>query len=272
MNLSDFNFPTDRTLVMGILNVTPDSFADGGRYNSLESAIFRGQAMLAQGVDIIDVGGESTRPGSQRVAVQLELDRVLPVVAALFELGAVISIDTTRAAVAVAALGAGAKIVNDISAGLADSEMAGAVAALEVPYVAMHSRGNAQTMNTFAKYEDVVAEVISELSQRVATLTKAGVAKSNIILDPGLGFAKEAAHNWSLLRGLSQIEGLGFPVLVGGSRKRFLGNLVGAAEPDARESATIALTTSLALRRVWGVRVHDVRAHRDAIRVAEKMR
>lgn len=272
MNLSDLAFPSDRTLVMGILNVTPDSFADGGRYNSLELALLRGKQMIFEGVDIIDVGGESTRPGSTRISLDEELNRVLPVVAEISRLDAVVSVDTTRAEVALAALEAGAKIVNDISAGSADEKMASVVARAGVPFVAMHSRGNAQTMNSLAQYEEVVSEVISELSARVTSLTNAGVERSNIILDPGLGFAKEAEHNWTLLTELSRIEEMGFPVLVGGSRKRFLGTLVGASEPDAREAATIALTTVLALRRVWGVRVHDVKAHRDAISLAERMR
>jgi dihydropteroate synthase len=171
-----------------------------------------------------------------------------------------------------AALDAGAKIVNDISGGLADEDMLRAVAARGVPYVAMHSRGNSKEMASLAHYEEVLAEVTRELSGRVTAMTKAGIRREEIILDPGLGFAKEAEHNWSLLRGLSQIAALGFPVLVGASRKRFLGNLVGATRPDEREAATIALTTVLSMRSVWAVRVHDVKAHRDAISVAGKMR
>ena len=272
MNLAELNFPSNRTLVMGILNVTPDSFADGGRYNSLELAVLRGKQMLLEGADIIDVGGESTRPGAERITLSEELDRVIPVIAELSQLGAVISIDTTRSEVAGAALNAGAKMINDISAGAADEQMANVAANHGVAFIAMHSRGNAETMNSLAQYEDVTSEVISELSQRVTVLTRAGVEKTNLILDPGLGFAKEAEDNWTLLKELSRIMELGFPVLVGGSRKRFLGALVGAMQPDAREAATIALTTILAEQRVWGVRVHGVKAHRDAISLVERMR
>ena len=272
MNLAELNFPSNRTLVMGILNVTPDSFADGGRYNSLDLALSRGREMLSEGVDIIDLGGESTRPGSERITLNEELDRVMPVIGELAQSGAVISIDTTRSQVAEAALNAGAKMINDISAGSADDQMAGVAAKHGVAFIAMHSRGNAQTMNSLAKYGDVTTEVISELSQRTLALTQAGVGRSNLILDPGLGFAKEAEHNWSLLKELSRIKELGFPILIGGSRKRFLGTLIGAKQPDAREAATIALTTMLAEQRIWGVRVHDVKAHRDAISVVERMR
>jgi dihydropteroate synthase len=272
MAISDLHFPTERTLVMGILNVTPDSFADGGRYNSLDSALARGSKMLAEGADIIDVGGESTRPGSERISVDEELARVIPVVSALSKLRAIVSIDTTRAGVAIAALDAGASMVNDISAGLADSQMLEAVAARRVPYVAMHTRGNSKEMATLATYSNVVAEVVDELGARVSAILAAGISADNVVLDPGIGFAKDASQNWSLLNGLPQIEELGFPVLVGASRKRFLGALIGATEPDAREAATIALTALLAERNVWGVRVHDVKAHRDAIKVAEMFR
>lgn len=268
MAISDLNFPTDRTLVMGILNVTPDSFADGGRYNSFEAAIFRGKKLLDEGADIVDIGGESTRPGSERISVDEELARVIPVIRSLSELNAIISIDTTRVEVAIAALDAGARLVNDISAGLADPRMLKEVAARNVPYVAMHTRGNSKEMASLATYKDVVAEVLEELGQRVTEMLAAGISPENIVLDPGIGFAKEASHNWSLLNALPQLEALGFPVLIGASRKRFLGALVGASDPDSREAATIALTALLAERRIWGVRVHDVKAHRDAIKVA----
>jgi dihydropteroate synthase len=270
MALQELHLPTDRTLVMGILNVTPDSFADGGRYNSFETALSRGKKMLEEGADIIDVGGESTRPGSERISAAEELARVLPVIRALSDSGALISIDTTRAEVASAALDAGARIVNDISAGLVDPRMLTEVAERGVPYIAMHTRGNSKEMNQLATYADVVSEVVNELEGRVTAILEAGISKDAVILDPGIGFAKEADHNWSLLNALRKIESLGFPVLVGASRKRFLGALIGVADTDARESATIALTALLAERKIWGVRVHDVKAHRDAIKVAGK--
>lgn len=270
MAISDLHFPSDRTLVMGILNVTPDSFADGGRYNSFETAVERGRRMLDEGADIIDVGGESTRPGSERISIEEELSRVIPVIRALATLNAIVSIDTTRTEVAVAALDAGASLVNDISAGLLDPTMLTEVAARDVPYVAMHTRGNSKEMASLATYKDVVAEVVEELEERVTAILAAGISAKNIVLDPGIGFAKEANHNWSILNALPQIEALGFPVLVGASRKRFLGALVGTSDTDSRESATIALTALLAERKIWGVRVHDVKAHRDAIKVAGK--
>lgn len=272
MALSDLGFPTDRTLVMGILNVTPDSFADGGRYNSIENALERGKKLLDEGADIIDIGGESTRPGSDRISVDEELNRVIPVISALSKLGAIISIDTTRAEVAASALNAGARIVNDISAGLVDPEMLPEVASKGVPYIAMHTRGNSKEMTSLASYANVVTEVVNELSQRVLAILNAGIMPENVVLDPGIGFAKEAEHNWSLLNALPKLESLGFPVLIGASRKRFLGALIGATDTDAREAATIALTALLAERKVWGIRVHDVKAHRDAIRVAGMFR
>ncbi len=272
MAISDLRFPTDRTLVMGILNVTPDSFADGGRYNSIEAALHRGKRLLDEGADIVDVGGESTRPGSERISVDEELARVIPVIRALSELNAIISIDTTRAEVAIAAIEAGAKIVNDISAGLADPTMLKEVAARNVPYLAMHTRGNAKEMTSLATYKDIVAEVLNELAERVREILAAGISTKNLVLDPGIGFAKEAIHNWAILNALPQFEELGFPVLIGASRKRFLGELVDASDTDSREPATIALTAILAERRIWGVRVHDVKAHRDAIKVAGKFK
>lgn len=272
MLLSEFNFPNDRPIVMGILNVTPDSFADGGRFNSFNTALSRGLEMLEEGVDIIDVGGESTRPGSHRIAGDEELHRVLPVIEALAVEGAVISIDTKWARTAKEAVQAGARIVNDVSAGLSDPEMLQMVATLGCPYIAMHTRGEPAEMQSNAVYENVVNEVVAELRARVEASLAAGIVPENLILDPGIGFAKEAEHNWEILNHLEAFTAIGYPVLIGASRKRFLGKLVGAESTDARESATIALTALLANQGIWGVRVHSVKPHRDAISVARSMR
>lgn len=258
---------------MGILNVTPDSFADGGRHFDFESAINRAKEMISEGVDVIDVGGESTRPGADRVTEEIERDRVIPVITELAELGVTLSIDTTRANIAQAAIGAGATIVNDVSGGLADSKMAALIASNPtIQYVAMHWRGHSKDMQKAAEYKNVVSEVRDELEDRVIALTKLGVLPEQIILDPGIGFAKTSEHNWELLKNIDRLNLLGFPVLVGISRKRFLGDLLGAPSADDRESASIALTTYLAKAGVWGVRTHSVKPHRDAIAVVEEMR
>lgn len=272
MLLSQMNFPDDRPIVMGILNVTPDSFADGGRFASLDTALKRGHEMLEEGADIIDVGGESTRPGSHSIATDEELRRVLPVIQALVSSGAVISIDTKRAITAREAVKAGAQIVNDVSAGLSDPEMLATVASLECPYIAMHTRGESDDMHVRAVYDDVVKEVVDELRERASACLAAGIFPENLILDPGIGFAKEAEHNWAILNNLEAFKAIGYPVLVGASRKRFLGKLVGAEKTDERESATIALTALLATKGIWGVRVHSVKPHMDAIAVARSMK
>ena len=258
---------------MGILNVTPDSFADGGRHFDFEAAINRAKEMISQGVDIIDVGGESTRPGADRVTEEIERDRVIPVITELVELGVMLSIDTTRANIAQAAISAGASIVNDVSGGLADPKMAALIASNpNVQYVVMHWRGHSKDMQKAAEYKNVVGEVKDELDERVIALTKSGVLPEQIILDPGIGFAKSSAHNWELLKNIDRLNLLGFPLLVGASRKRFLGDLLSAPEADDRESASIALTTYLAKSGVWGVRTHSVKPHLDAIAVVEEMR
>ena len=267
MALSDLGLDSSRTLVMGILNVTPDSFADGGRFASHESAIARGLEMMSEGVDIIDIGGESTRPGAVRVSAEEEQARILPVIKSLALSGATISVDTKRAATAQLAISFGAKIVNDVSAGLSDSLMLTTIAQLQVPYIAMHSRGDSLEMQSRATYVDVLAEVIVELSERIELALKAGISHENLVIDPGLGFAKESEHNWTLLHNLEKLKDLGFPVLVGGSRKRFLGILTNSQNPDDRESASIALTTHCAIAGVWGIRVHSVKPHRDALAV-----
>ena len=268
----------DRTVVMGVLNVTPDSFSDGGRYLEPATAIARGRALAADGVDIIDVGGESTRPGARRVPVDVEVERVVPVIAELTSIGIRCSVDTTRAAVADSALRAGAVVVNDVSGGLADPEMAAAVADAGVPWILMHWRGHSADMDALARYDDVVAEVSAELLDRAAAAVAAGVDESLLVHDPGLGFAKTAAHNWALLQALPRLTGAtgesgwGFPVLIGASRKRFLGALLadekGPRPADGRESATTAISALAAAAGVWGVRVHEAGPSLDAVRVA----
>ncbi len=263
---------SERTLVMGVLNVTPDSFADGGRHFGFEKAITRAKEMLAEGVDIIDVGGESTRPGAERISSEIERDRVIPVVSELCALGATVSIDTTRAEIAGAAIAVGATIVNDISGGLADPKMAKLIADHPtIQFVVMHWRGESKNMQARATYTDVVQEVRNELSERVASLVDQGVNPEQLVLDPGIGFAKNSEHNWELLRNIDRIQLLGFPVLVGVSRKRFLGDLVGAENPDDREFATLAITTEMARRGVWAVRTHSVKPQLDAIKVVEEL-
>jgi dihydropteroate synthase len=248
-------------IVMGILNVTPDSFADGGRHNDFEAAVHHGHEMLAEGVDIIDIGGESTKPGVERVSEEEELARVIPVIKELAKPGVRISIDTMRASTARAAISAGAQIINDVSGGLADPEMLPTAAQLGVPYIAMHWRGHSKDMNSRAVYGDVVKDVIAELQERVNAALDAGITKGNLILDPGIGFAKEAHHNWEIIDSIDQFVALGYPVLVGGSRKRFLGG----DNPDEREAATIELTKRLSTSGIWGVRVHSVKAHKDVL-------
>ena len=260
------------TLVMGVLNVTPDSFADGGRHFDFDAAIARSAEMIAEGVDIIDVGGESTRPGSERISFEEERDRTIPVIIALKELGATISIDTTRSEIAKLAIGAGATIVNDISGGKLDPQMAALIAANPaIQYIAMHSRGESKDMQTRAVYKDVVQEVRQELEDRLTALIEQGVSPEQIILDPGIGFAKTGAQNWELLRNIDRLQLLGYPLLIGVSRKRFLGDLVSAENPDDRDFATIALTTEMARKGVWAVRTHSVKPHVDAIKVVKEL-
>lgn len=246
---------------MGILNVTPDSFADGGRHDTYEKAVARGIEMIAEGVDIIDIGGESTRPGADRVSAKEEQARVLPVIEKLSQTGIPISIDTMRAETAVLAFEAGASIVNDVSGGIADDLMHESVAEMGCPYILMHWRGHSKDMNSRAIYKDVVKEVISEMHSQIDLALKAGIARNNLIIDPGLGFAKEAEHNWKILDRIGEITDLNYPVLIGGSRKRFLGG----SSPDEREEATIALTKSLLDKNIWGVRVHSVKPHKDLV-------
>ncbi len=261
---------------MAVLNVTPDSFSDGGRFVDVDVAVAHGLAQASAGADLVDVGGESTRPGAQRISATEELDRVLPVIAGLVAAGVAVSIDTMRAEVARAAVDAGAALVNDVSGGLADPTMLAYLAGVDVPYVAMHWRGHSTQMDSLAVYGDVVADVRAELSGRLDALAAAGVDPARVVLDPGLGFAKTAEHNWALLRALPALQALGHPVLVGASRKRFLGELLavdGVPRPvGRREAATCAISALAAGAGVWGVRVHEAAGAFDAVTVAAAWR
>jgi dihydropteroate synthase len=262
-----------RCVVVGVVNVTPDSFSDGGRYLALDSAVKHGVELHAAGADLVDVGGESTRPGAERVDADIETARVVPVIRALAAEGVPVSVDTTRAAVAEAALRAGARIVNDVSGGLADPDMARVAIEHGAPWVLMHWRGHSRDMNSLAEYTDVVAEVLSELGDRIADALDAGADPGSLVIDPGLGFAKRAEHDWALLHALPELVALGYPVLVGASRKRFLGRLLAGADglprqPDGREDATAAVSALAAAAGAWGVRVHDVHRSLDAVKVA----
>ncbi|MGH3424747.1 MAG: dihydropteroate synthase [Nocardioidaceae bacterium] len=264
-----------RCLVMGVLNITPDSFSDGGDHYGLDAAVRRGLATAAAGADLVDVGGESTRPGATRVGEAEERRRVLPVVRALTDAGLVVSVDTMRAGVAHAALQAGARMVNDVSGGQADPDLARVVAEAGVPYVVMHWRGHSERMTEHAVYDDVVADVCAELRQQQEKVVAAGVESDQIVLDPGLGFAKTGEHDWALLGHLDALTALGRPVLVGASRKRFLGRLLAADDgtprpAKERDDATTAVSALAAAAGAWGVRVHDVASSADAVRVARR--
>jgi len=278
--------PTDRCLVMGVVNVTPDSFSDGGQWYGASAAIKHGLDLVAAGADIVDVGGESTRPGAQRVSAEEELRRIRPVITELVKAGVVVSVDTMRAQVAEFALEAGVSLVNDVSGGLADPYMPRLVAKASVPYVVMHWRGHSHDMQSRAVFKDVVREVRDELAQRIDAVTAEGVDPSMIVLDPGLGFSKlpdwqgPDAHNWELLTRLPEVARIGgrdFPVLVGASRKRFLGRLLAAPDGSPRpfaesDNATVAVTALAAADGAWCVRVHQVPANADAVRVAAAWR
>jgi dihydropteroate synthase len=249
-------------LVMGILNVTPDSFADGGKHFTLEHAISRGLQMIEEGVDIIDVGGESTRPGADRVTEEEEQRRVIPVIKGLAGKGADISIDTMRASTAKLAVEAGASIVNDVSGGAADPEMFATIAALGCKYTLMHWRGHSKEMNSLAQYGDVVEDVIHEVTIQLDKALAAGIKRENIILDPGLGFAKDAEHNWEILNRIDEFTALGYPVLIGHSRKRF----IGGDTPDDREEGTLKISASLVGKGIWAIRVHSVAPHVELVK------
>lgn len=266
-----------RPWVIGVLNVTPDSFSDGGRFATVTAAVEQGQRLVAAGADAIDIGGESTRPGAGRVGEAQELARVVPVLAELAGRGISCSIDTTRSTVAAAALAAGAVAVNDVSGGMADPEMAAVVRAARSPWILMHWRGPSDRMQAQARYTDVVAQVRAELGDRVAAALAAGVDRRMLVVDPGLGFAKNATHNWIVLSRLEKFVADGIPVLVGASRKGFLGELLPGPQgtprpPQDRDAATAAISLLAAQAGVWGVRVHEVRASRDAFAVLERLR
>lgn len=262
-----------RCAVMGVVNVTPDSFSDGGRWFDTTAAVKHGLHLVTEGADLVDVGGESTRPGASRVDEDEELRRVVPVVRGLASEGVLVSVDTMRASVAEQAVAAGAVLVNDVSGGLADPNMVPAVAAAGVPFVVMHWRGFSQDMNSRAVYTDVVAEVVAELRERMDAVIAGGVDPARIVVDPGLGFAKQAPHDLTLIAHQAELRALGRPLLVAASRKRFLGHVLSGGEgapPPARErdAATAAISAIAALQGAWAVRVHEVRATADAVRVA----
>jgi dihydropteroate synthase len=259
----------ERIVVMGVLNVTPDSFSDGGRWTDLDDAVEHGIAMHREGADLVDVGGESTRPGARRIDADEERRRVLPVLRALAGAGVPTSVDTYHAPVAAAALEAGASVVNDVSGGLGDPDMLAVVRDAGCPWILMHWRAHGATMHQLAHYDDVVRDVQDELRARVDAAVRGGVSESALVLDPGLGFAKTGAHNWTLLHALPSLVGMGLPLLIGSSRKSFLGRLLADADGkprsvEEREDATTALTAYCALNGVWGVRVHEVRPSVDA--------
>ena len=267
----------DRLVVIGVLNVTPDSFSDGGRFTSLDDAVAHGCRLADDGADLVDVGGESTRPGADRVDAAEEERRVIPVIEALVANGVRVSIDTYRAVVAERALAAGASVVNDVSGGLGDPDMAAVVRAAGCPWILMHWRGHSRRMQDLAHYVDVVDDVRRELAERVEAANQAGISSDRIVIDPGLGFAKTAEHNWALLAHLDVLVGFGLPVLIGASRKSFLGRVLadpaGTPRPvGERETATVALTAYAATQGAWGVRVHDVRANVDAARTIAAVR
>lgn len=265
-----------RTLVMGIVNVTADSFSDGGRWLEPQAALAHARELVAEGADLIDVGGESTRPGAERVSEADELARVVPLVERLAAEGVDVSVDTMRASVAEASAQAGAAWINDVSGGQADPAMLPTVARSGVGFIAMHWRGFLTADDNLARYDDVVAEVTAELAAIRDQALAAGIAPEKLVLDPGIGFSKDPEHNWALLRHLDAIESLGHPVLLGVSRKRFLGALLadadGPRDPVGRSDATTALTVVAAQRRLWAVRTHRVRPERDAIAVVEALR
>lgn len=266
--------PTNRTVVMGILNCTPDSFSDGGEYSSVDTAIAHGLRMYYGGADIIDVGGESTRPGSEEVDELVEQSRILTVIATLAKAGALVSVDTRHASTAALALDAGAGMINDVSGANVSPEMIALIAERQVPYVLMHSRGDSRSMDSLTRYTDVVEDVVRELSEVRERLYAAGVKPEMLIVDPGIGFSKNSDQNWELLANLDRVAEVGNRVLVGTSRKRFLGSLLTtagkAAAPKERDDATSATTALAAAQGIWGVRVHDVGASVDAAKVAAR--
>lgn len=274
----DSSAPKVKPLVMGVLNVTPDSFSDGNQYNSVESAVDHAKLLVLAGAQIIDIGGESTRPGAERVTLEEEQSRVIPVIKAIAELnlGAAISIDTMNAETAELAIAAGANIINDVSGGLADEAMLGVAAKHHVVIILSHWRGHSDVMNTMASYQNVAEEVATELQATVDAAIAAGVGRDKIVVDPGLGFAKDMKQNWQLVARLDEIEKLGLPILVGASRKRFIAGALDEEEPNSvsherRDVATAVLTALLMQRKLWGVRVHNVISTVDAISIVSAL-
>jgi dihydropteroate synthase len=258
-----------RALVMGVVNVTPDSFSDGGEYFDTEKAVAHGRALVRDGADLVDVGGESTRPGARRPSEQEELDRVLPVIEELARGGVLVSVDTMRASTAVEAVRAGAVLVNDVSGGRADQAMLATVASLDVPYVLMHWRAHSNQMQLHSHYADVVADVMAEIHEQLVAARRAGITRS-IAVDPGIGFSKTADQNWAVLRELERFHDLGHPVLLATSRKRFLGALLDERVPLERDDATTATTALAAVAGAWCIRAHHARSTADAVRVAAR--
>jgi dihydropteroate synthase len=278
-----------RPMVMGVLNVTPDSFSDGGQFIEPALAVAQARILIDQGANIIDIGGESTRPGAERVPLEIEQARVLPVISALYQAdwfaksSAIISIDTMNSATAAAAVAAGAEIVNDVSGGLADPQMFATVASSKtlrgnpVRFIISHWRGFSNVMNSLATYEDVAVEVAAELAEQVSVAVAHGVAREQIVIDPGLGFAKDMKQNWQLVARLDEVEKLGLPILVGASRKRFIAGALDEVDPGSvdvgrRDVATAVLTALLLQRKLWGIRVHNVQNTMDAISVVQALR
>ncbi|MDQ4138443.1 MAG: dihydropteroate synthase [Actinomycetota bacterium] len=259
-----------RPLILGVLNVTPDSFSDGGRWDSRDAAVARALELHRQGADVVDIGGESTRPGADRVPPEVERERVVPVIAELCAAGVTVSVDTLNASTAETAVEAGAAYINDVSGGLADPLMAAVAVDTGAWFIASHWRGHSATMESRAEYDDVVADVRTELRRRLDALIEVGVHPDRLIVDPGLGFAKRAEHNWRLLAHLSELASLGHPVLIGASRKRFLGELLpeGASVED-RDAPTAVVSALAARAGAWGVRVHDVPSTVTALKVVE---
>lgn len=266
-----------RPLIMGVLNITPDSFSDGGNFLALEDAVAQAKLLISQGADVLDVGGESTRPGAQRITPLEEQNRVLPVIQAIKGLGAKISIDTMNSETAVLAIQAGVDIVNDVSGGLADANMFSSIASFDCQYVLGHWRGHSDVMDSRSGYSDVAREVVAELAEQVAIAVSAGISRDRIIVDPGIGFAKDAQQNWDLVARLDELEQLGLPILVGASRKRFLAAILDEANPGSvsnprRDVATAVLTALLLQRSLWGVRVHNVEITLDTIKVVSALK
>ncbi|MBJ7393154.1 MAG: dihydropteroate synthase [Candidatus Nanopelagicales bacterium] len=260
----------NRCLVVGVLNVTPDSFSDGGLFSDTNAAVKYAQDLIQNGADLIDVGGESTRPGASRITTLEEQKRVIPVIKELTSLGIITSIDTMNSETALVAVNAGAQMVNDVSGGLADENMHKCVADLNVPYVLMHWRGHSTVMDNLATYSDVVTEVVNEIQIQVDNAIKSGIDRNKIVIDPGLGFAKNPEHNWEILKKFNELHHLNLPIYIGASRKRFLTDFAiprGSLEPKDRDIATSIITSYVSLNGAWAVRVHDVSASSAAVKI-----